>query len=268
MNNSELLTIFDREVRRECEWTRMHREVLPNLVRYTETENPDGGGLISWSNLNVENADTAIAEQIAHYRSMNMEFEWKVYSHDQPADLPQRLLAHGFTPEEPEALMVAHMDDLPADYWTMDVTAVSRITTPEDVDEIKRMESEVWTKDVSGFVRGMKHDLEHYPDHLSVFAVWQDGRVVSAAWTHYLFSTSFATLWGGSTLASYRKRGYYTALLAVRAREARERGFSFLQVDASPESQPILAKHGFRCLGYSSPYEWKPERLTMSGERV
>lgn len=258
MENKEILAIFEREVRRECEWTRMRREVLPNLVRYTETDNPEGGGFISWSDLNEKNADAAIDEQVAYYRSLNMEFEWKFYDHDQPSDLPQRLLAHGFTADDREALMVAHMDDLPAEYWKMDTTAVSRITTPEGVDEIARMQSEVWPEDVSGFVNGMKYDLEHHPDHISVFAVWQNGRVVSAAWTHYLLSTSFATLWGGSTLPDYRHRGYYTTLVAVRAREARQRGFRFLQVDASPDSQPILAKSGFRCLTYSTPYDWKP----------
>jgi GNAT superfamily N-acetyltransferase len=105
----------------------------------------------------------------------------------------------------------------------------------------------------------MKYDLAHYTENLSVFAVWQDGQVVSTTWTHYMLSTSFATLWGGSTLKQYRKRGYYTALLAVRAREARERGIRFLQVDASSEIQPILTKHGFRCLAYSTPYEWTPK---------
>jgi GNAT superfamily N-acetyltransferase len=141
----------------------------------------------------------------------------------------------------------------------MDVSAVQPITTPTKVDEIVRMESEVWNDDISGFAKGMKYDLEHKPDHISVFAVWKNGRVVSAAWTHYLLSTSFATLWGGSTLQQYRKHGFYTALLAVRAREARQRGFRFLQVDASPNSQPILAKYGFRCLGYATPYEWNPK---------
>ncbi len=261
MNNSEMLAIFDREVRRECEWTRMRREVLPNIVRYTEIDNPEGGSFISWSSLNEINVDAAIKEQIAHFKSIQLELEWKVYTHDQPVDLDDRLTAHGFKADDPEALMVAGMDDLPAEYWKMDVSAVSRVTTPEGVDEIVRMESEVWSKDISGFARGMKYDLEHHPDHLSVFAVWQDGRIVSAAWTHYLLSTSFATLWGGSTLKAYRKRGYYSALLAVRAREARERGFRFLQVDASPDSQPILAKHGFRCLGYSREFTYREPRV-------
>ena len=121
-----------------------------------------------------------------------------------------------------------------------------------------RMESEVWQEEISGFSAGMKYDLVHHPDRLSVFAVWEGDRVVSAAWTHYLMPTSFASFWGGSTLKEHRKRGFYTALLAVRAREARERGYKFLQVDASPESRPILEKHGFRCVTTSTPYEWKP----------
>lgn len=261
MNNSEMLAIFDKEVRRECEWTRMHREVLPNIVRYTLTGVGNGGGFISWSDLTADTAEAAIQDQIEYFKGINSDFEWKHYSHDQPGDLAERLLAHGFVGEESEALMVASINDLPAEYWTMSVSDVQCVTTSEEVDEIVRMESEVWGQEISGFARGMKYDLEHHPDHISVFAIWKDGRVVSAAWTHYLISTSFATLWGGSTLSQYRKRGYYTALLAVRAREARQRGYRFLQVDASPESQPILTKNGFRCLAYSTPYEWTPELI-------
>ena len=246
MNNSELLAIFDKEVRRECEWTRMRRDVLPNLVRYTLTDVGHGGGHISWSDLTTETADMAIQSQIDYFKALNVDFEWKYYSHDLPTDLPQRLINHGFKAEEPEALMVADVNDLPTVYWTMDVSSVARVTTPHEVDEIVRMESEVWGQEISGFAAGMKYDLEHHPEKISVFAVWKDGRIVSAAWTHYLYPTSFATLWGGSTLKLYRKHGFYSALVAVRAREARERGSRFLQVDASPDSQPILAKHGFK----------------------
>ena len=260
LTDAQLLEVYDRQVRRECEWTRMRREVQPNVVRHVLEGVGHGGGLVSWSALTPENADGEIAAQVAYFRSLNGEFEWKYYTHDQPPELPQRLLAHGFTTEEElDSIMVAEMPALPPEYWTIDVSPVSRITTPEGVDAIVRMELEVWQEEVSGFAPGMKYDLEQHPDRLSVFAVWDGGRVVSAAWTHYLVPTSFATFWGGSTLKEYRKRGYYTALLAVRAREARERGYKFLQVDASPESRPILQKHGFRCVTLSTPYVWKPQ---------
>ncbi len=55
----------------------------------------------------------------------------------------------------------------------------------------------------------------------------------------------FASLWGGSTLASHRKRGFYTALLAVRVQEAIRRGARYLTIDASPMSRPIVARFGF-----------------------
>lgn len=259
MDNSEILAIFNKEVRRECERPYKRHQVLPQLVRYTPVDGSSGGSFISWSDLTAESADVAIQGQIDDFRELNTDFEWLYYSYDLPTDLSQRLLTYGFTAKEPLALMVADIDDLPVDYWTRDISIVQRITTPEGVDEIMRMQREVWNEDLSGLARGMKTDLEHQVANLSVFAIWQDGRVVSAAWTRFLFSTSFATLSGGSTLKAYRHRGFYTTLLAARAREASQRGFRFLQVNASPESQPILAKHGFRCLAYSTAYKWKPK---------
>ena len=258
MEDSELLRVFDKEVRQECTWTRMRRDVQPGLVRHVLNEGTSSGGLISWTDIPADSVDGVIAEQIHYFQGLNADFEWKLYDYDQPADLGVRLLAHGFKKEDPEALMVGEIHSLPQSYWDLDTSMVQRISTPEEVDEILAMEKEVWDEDVSGFAKGMKYDLLHYPEIISVYVVRQDGRVVSAAWTHYLVPTSFASLWGGSTLRQYRRRGYYTALLAARAREARQRGYRLLQVDASPDSQPILAKHGFRCLAYSTPYEWEP----------
>ena len=56
-----------------------------------------------------------------------------------------------------------------------------------------------------------------------------------------------------STLANYRKKGYYSSLLAIRAREATASGYPLLMVDASHMSRPILEKHGFHCFGHSTP---------------
>jgi GNAT superfamily N-acetyltransferase len=257
MENTEMLAFFDKEIRRECERPGKRRQALPGLVRYMPVDGGRGGSFISWSDLTADSADAAIQSQIDTFRKVNSDFEWIYYSYDLPTDLPKRLLAYGFTAKEPLALMVVNIGDLPVEYWTRDVSTVKRITTPEGVDEIIRMQCEVWEEDLAGFARSLKNGLEHHPADLSVYAVWQDGRVVSAAWTHFLSSTSFATLSGGSTLKAYRHRGFYTDLLAVRAREARQRGFRFLQVNASPDSQPILAKHGFRCLAVSTAYQWK-----------
>jgi lysozyme family protein len=47
VTDSEVHAIFDKEIRRECEWTRMRRDLLPHLVRYTLTDVGQGGGFIS-----------------------------------------------------------------------------------------------------------------------------------------------------------------------------------------------------------------------------
>jgi hypothetical protein len=265
MENTEMLAIFNKEIRRECERPNKQRQVLPSIVRYTPLDGGSGASFISWSDLTAESADAAIQGQIDTSRELDAEFEWIYYSYDLPTDLPKRLLTYGLTANQPLALLVANIDDLPNEYWTRDVSIARRITTPEGIDEIMLMEREVWEEDLSGFAKSMKNGLEHHPADLSVYAIWQDGRVVSAAWTHFLSSTSFATLSGGSTLMAYRHRGFYTILLALRAFEARQRGFRFLQVNASPDSQPILMKHGFRCLAYSTAFRWKSKESQKSG---
>jgi hypothetical protein len=54
----------------------------------------------------------------------------------------------------------------------------------------------------------------------------------------------------------FRKRGLYSALLAVRAREARERGRAYLTVDAGAMSRPILERLGFQVIAHSYPCDW------------
>ena len=81
---------------------------------------------------------------------------------------------------------------------------------------------------------------------------------VCSARIEFLAGSSFASLWGGGTLASWRGQGIYRALIAYRARLAAARGYRYLYVDASPDSQPILARLGFSRLARTTPYVWDP----------
>ena len=66
--------------------------------------------------------------------------------------------------------------------------------------------------------------------------------------------TDFASLWGGGTLPAWRGHGLFRALVTYRAALARDRGFRYLQVDASLDSRPILERMGFRMLATTTPY--------------
>ena len=81
-----------------------------------------------------------------------------------------------------------------------------------------------------------------------------DGPAVSAAWIRFHPGTGFASLWGGGTLPEWRRQGIYSALLAHRARLAKERGYEFLRVDASEDSRPILQKLGLHGVTVTTPY--------------
>jgi hypothetical protein len=50
-------------------------------------------------------------------------------------------------------------------------------------------------------------------DNIYIFVAEAEGRVVSAAWLVSMPGTEFNALWGGSTLAAWRRRGIYRALM-------------------------------------------------------
>jgi GNAT superfamily N-acetyltransferase len=74
----------------------------------------------------------------------------------------------------------------------------------------------------------------------------------------FVQGTDFATLWGGSTLPDWRGRGIYRAIVAYRANLAAQRGFRYLQVDASADSRPILERLGFITVTTTTPFVWTP----------
>jgi GNAT superfamily N-acetyltransferase len=264
VDKDELLKIFDREQRIEVDFPGVRREVGERVIRTFSMD--ERFGFIPYSSVDETNVDAEIEAQIAYFSALGVAFEWKVYDHDRPADLRQRLASRGFAVDDPEALMVLDLENAPDFYWSMPLPQVERITDLAGVQAIRAMEDEVWGTDHAWMEIRLINDLEKHPHLLSIFAVCDGSRAVSASWIYYHPPSQFASLWGGTTLPEYRRRGYYTALLAIRAREARERGYRFLTVDASPMSRPILEKHGFQFLGFSTPCVWRPQSPAGTGE--
>ena len=56
--------------------------------------------------------DELIARQVRVFADRNESFEWKLHGHDRPADLTERLLAHGFVPEDLETVVIAPVADV------------------------------------------------------------------------------------------------------------------------------------------------------------
>lgn len=262
MDNTELLALFDKEQRIDIEHPGMRaesiqlgREVLPDVIRHVGIRE-DGGAVVLYSHLHRDTVDEAIREQIKYFESIGRDFEWKVYDHDAPEDLKERLKTYGFEPEEPEALMVLDMTETPQMLLQQMSHDIRRITDPANISDVLTVKEQVWQKEGSWLGRRLQAELREQPESLSIYIAYVEGQPASAAWINFHEHSQFASLWGGSTIKEYRKRGLYTALLAVRAKEAMDRGVRFLTVDASPMSRPILEKHGFKLLTYTHPYNW------------
>ena len=240
----------------DIEYPDMRREVLPRVVRHVDTS--DGReGWIGYSHLDEANAEETIREQVSYFESIGQNFEWKLYDYDQPSDLKERLAASGLLVEEAEAIMVQDLEDAPPLFWQPVHHQVQRITDPGQIVDVLSVEQQVWEEDFSWLGKYLGETLRRYPEQMSVYVAYVDGQPASAAWTYFPKHSQFASLWGGSTVSSLRGKGLYTALLAVRAQEAKERQVRYLTVDASPMSRPILEKFRFEKIAYSYPCKWK-----------
>ncbi|WP_031479554.1 GNAT family N-acetyltransferase [Streptomyces bicolor] len=204
--------------------------------------------------------DRLIARQRDYFAARGEAVEWKTRSHDDPADLTDRLRAAGFAPEDEEAVLVGSAADMAVrEPLLPEGVTLRRVTADADMRRIAAMVSAAWDHDWSWLAADLSGRVASAPDEIAVYVAEADGEVVSAAWLVFREGTEFASLWGGSTLAEWRGRGIYRALVATRAALAVSRGVRYLHVDASDDSAPILRRLGFTAVTTTTPYVWSPE---------
>ncbi|MEW5961346.1 MAG: GNAT family N-acetyltransferase [Chloroflexota bacterium] len=258
MNKEEILSLFDQEQRRELHLYKFRREVSPHVVRHICTAVDWGDGMVTYSQLDSANTGEVIEAEIAHFDSLGQTFEWKVYAHDTPADLKERLAARGFSVGGEEAVLVLDLNEAPPALLQPVTHDVRRITRQDQLADVVTIQRQVWPEAdfIDWLEQALADSLAGDPEQMSIYVAYVDHRPASGAWITFHKGSRFAGLWGGSTLPEYRRRGLYTALVAVRLQEARRRGVRFLTIDASPMSRAVLEKFGFTLLTYTYPCKW------------
>ena len=253
----ELLAEFDRRIRLEArpDGPGAVVERVGGVIR--QTAPAPGWNAVLWSDLDEAGADPAIAAQIAHYTAFGQDFEWKLYAHDRPADLGARLLAAGFTAEPQEALMIAPVAEQQAEVALPEGIELRPVTGPAEVELMAEVHRLAFGSDPARFRERLLEALEKSPDTVFAVLAMAGDRPVSAARMELCPGTGFAGLWGGGTVTDWRGRGIYRALIAHRARIAAALGYRYLQVDASDNSRPILARLGFTQAGSTTPYQYQ-----------
>ncbi|WCN82682.1 GNAT family N-acetyltransferase [Micromonospora sp. LH3U1] len=222
----------------------------------------DAGGFLTYRDLGGltgDALDELVSRQVELFRQRGQSVEWKTYAHDEPADLADRLRAAGFVPEDPETVVVGPVAPLAAALPVApEGVRLREVTSRADLERIAAMEEEVWQADRSHLVWGLAKEIDADPHSITVVVAEAGETVVSAGWVRFPSNTGFATLWGGSTLPQWRRKGIYRALVTYRARLAEQRGRTLLQVDASEDSRPILQRLGLVPITTTTPYVYTP----------
>jgi len=260
-DRSTLLAAYDAAARRP------HVAALPTGVIVEEDGPvsrvwyPERGFVSTPADLDVAGAelDALIARQRDAFTARGRSVEWKTWDYDRPADLPARLAAAGFVPEDPETVLVAPVDallGLPTE--APDGLTVRESCAAEDCRRVAELQTEVWGDDWSWLAEDLFSRAQGPGPLVRILLVEDAGRLVAAGWLSLVPETGFAGLWGGSTLASHRRRGVYRCLVARRAQLAAGLGVRYLQVDASPDSRPLLERFGFVAVATTTPYVFPP----------
>ena len=252
MNDEEVLAAFDEQIRRHTgppgQGEDVERE--DHVVRIIS----DGWGGVTWSDLDPSTADALIAAQVDRFAQLARPWEWKHYSYDQPADLPERLVAAGLTAEPAETLMVAEIADLAVAVPPPSGVELRPVVDQRGIEAFVRLHTDVFGGDHSAIGRTLSASLtQEHPSDLAVIA-WFGRTPVGAGRVELQSGTDFASIWGGGTLREWRGRGVFRSVVAYRAVLASDRGLRYLQVDASLDSRPILRRLGFVELATTTPF--------------
>jgi ribosomal protein S18 acetylase RimI-like enzyme len=255
---AEVLARYDAQLRRDVHAAPPARiERAGPVVRYLNDDEAGGWEAVLWADIDESTADARIADELAFFAARGRRFEWKHHAYDRPADLPARLVAAGFEPDDDEALLVAEIESLAGDATAPDGVRLVPVADATGVEQVVALHEEVFGTDHS-WLRGELAARLGAPETGAAVVALAGDRPVCAGRVEFHAGTDFASLWGGGTLPEWRGRGIYRALVEHRARLAAERGFRYLQVDASPDSQPILQRLGFVRLTTTTPFVWRP----------
>ncbi len=251
-----MLTKFNDQLRRNPAaeaGSRVERD--EHVTRVISAGNGWSGVL--WSDLAAlgpAGTGAVIAAEVRRFAGLGRPWEWKYYSYDQPADLPGRLTEAGLAAEPAETLLVAEIAQLDLDVRPPAGVELVPVTGADGAAAVVRVHDEVFGGDHAAAGAAITAALLAQPRPVQAVVAQAGGAAISAGRVDFPDGSDFASLWGGGTLPAWRGRGVFRSLVAYRARLARERGYRYLQVDASPDSRPILQRLGFAELATTTPF--------------
>ncbi len=254
MDRQAMLASFDEQLR--CNPRPSDpRTIVEREAHLTRLIEPGGWAGILWCDLEGLVAEEVIAREIERFAEVPGEWEWKHYSYDAPAELPEHLIAAGFKPEQPETVLVADLAGQALGGELPEGVSIELLTDPSEVRSLLEMLDGVFGEGVRGLEQAMLEGIRREPPSTLAMAAMLEGVPIAGGRVE-LDGSEFAGLWGGATVPEWRHRGIFRALVARGAALAAQRGRRYGQVDALDTSRPILEGLGFIELAKTRPYTY------------
>ena len=260
MDPDAVLAAFDEQMRRRppLEPGGLRSERVGDVVRVVS--DAAGWSGVLWSGLDADSAEAAIGAEIAFFARRGQPWEWKYYSYDEPADLPERLRAAGLVPGEPETVLIAEVAELGLVSSPPAGVALREVADARDVEAFVAVQNAVFGGDDSAFGGYLAASLGRPAPLMVAVVAWAGDTPICAGRIDLPPGCDFAGIWSAGTLPAWRHRGVFRALVAYRAAIASARGYRYLQVDASADSRPILERLGFVEVATTIPFQGRTAR--------
>lgn len=221
-----------------------------------------GRGFVTYRDLagsDIATVRSLVEEAVAHYRQDpgTSRVEWKTRGHDRAPGLHEALLDNGFTPDEPESIMIGEAHTLAAEVPVPAGVQLRRATTEADVRAMCAMQGGVFDdpdpdETANALLCRLRSD-----DGMELWVAESQGQIISAGRLEPVRGSQFAGIWGGATRPGWRGRGIYRALTAARARSALRAGKKLIHSDSTEYSRPILERSGLVRVSTTTPYRWR-----------
>jgi hypothetical protein len=221
-----------------------------------------GQGFVTYKDLggaDVQTIQSLVTEAVAHYRlDPGIDrVEWKTRGHDHAPGLHDALLNNGFTPDEPESIMIGEGHTLAGNVPLPAGVQLRRVTSQPEVRAMCAMTGAVFDDPNSDEVAdALLHQLT-LDDGMQLWVAERQGQIISAGRLEPVRRSQFAGIWGGATRPEWRGLGIYRALTAARARSALRAGKTLIHSDSTEYSRPILERSGLVRVSTTTPYRWR-----------
>lgn len=255
-----LLRAYDDQLRTDAETPSAVSVVRHGPLRLVTFAG--GRGCVTYRDLAGATADQIarlVAGALMHYEDDPAieRVEWKTRGHDHAPGLHEALVDDGFTPEEPESIMIGEVAALVGNVALPEGVTLRRVIGEPDVRAMSAMQDEAFGDPASERMADALLARLALADGMELWVAEAGGRIIGAGRLEPVAGTAFAGIWGGATLQQWRGRGVYRALTAARARSALALGKTLVHSDSTEYSRPILERSGLVKVSTTTPYRWR-----------